>query len=220
MVECLLFVVDCSGVHRSLGTHITKGTSCGWAGSGLKRIVRSLFLDHACYTPEVVRIFESLGNEKINSIYEFLLGSIPFAPTKPTALDSHEVRIAFIQAKYAEYLFVSTSYSSESVALRRSEASNDHILVQLDPTQKQKLSQALSTGDLLSLLHTQLILHKNARSHFSFPEMIRAYRQLLEELGAFVGQMEGATVEGGDDGIVRSSTIRFLELNGLSLDSQ
>lgn len=48
------FVLECSGVHRSLGVHYSK--------------VRSLTLDD--WEPEIVKVMVELGNSIINKIYE------------------------------------------------------------------------------------------------------------------------------------------------------
>ena len=46
--------IECSGIHRKLGSHVTK--------------VRSLSLD--TWTEVNVRILELLGNERVNSVLE------------------------------------------------------------------------------------------------------------------------------------------------------
>ncbi|KAG2227925.1 hypothetical protein INT45_011948, partial [Circinella minor] len=52
----ILLCIECSGIHRSLGSHLSK--------------VRSLMLDKTSYTPEVVNILLALGNAQSNAIWD------------------------------------------------------------------------------------------------------------------------------------------------------
>lgn len=74
--------VKCCGVHRSLGTHISK--------------VLSLTLDEWS-DEEVESMIEVGGNSYANAIYEAFL---PQDFVKPTADSSHEERAKFIRSKY------------------------------------------------------------------------------------------------------------------------
>lgn len=56
-------------------------------------------LDRACYTPEVVQFLRLMGNAQANTIWGHQTARV--SPT-----DSHETKLAYIQAKYVDRMFV------------------------------------------------------------------------------------------------------------------
>ncbi|KAG0354891.1 hypothetical protein BGZ54_001436, partial [Gamsiella multidivaricata] len=102
----ILVCIECSGIHRSLGTHISK--------------VRSLTLDTTSYTKDLFDFIRSVGNNVANQIWEAnlvqpktqLQGPISDREIskiifrKPTANDAREYKVSFIRKKYSDKAFI------------------------------------------------------------------------------------------------------------------
>lgn len=84
--------IECSGIHRSLGVHISK--------------VKALILDS--WDPEQVKLMTSLGNRLVNSILETEIDEKrKFQKLSPTSNPSE--RESWIQAKYVRKQFMNHS---------------------------------------------------------------------------------------------------------------
>ncbi|XP_069790486.1 arf-GAP with GTPase, ANK repeat and PH domain-containing protein 1 isoform X4 [Narcine bancroftii] len=81
-----LMCIECSGIHRNLGTHLSR--------------VRSLDLDD--WPVELIRVMSSIGNEMANGIWE---GSAQ-GHTKPSPDSTREEKERWIRAKYEQKLFL------------------------------------------------------------------------------------------------------------------
>lgn len=82
--------IACSGVHRSMGVHLSK--------------VRSLTLDH--WEPEIVRVMNELGNEVVNKVYEATYDELMSEIERATEFCDDDVRKKWIYAKYVDKKFV------------------------------------------------------------------------------------------------------------------
>ncbi|XP_044066000.1 arf-GAP with GTPase, ANK repeat and PH domain-containing protein 2 isoform X1 [Siniperca chuatsi] len=81
-----LICIECSGIHRNLGTHLSR--------------VRSLDLDD--WPGELTQVLAAIGNHMANSIWE----SCTQGRTKPTPTATREERESWIRAKYEQRAFV------------------------------------------------------------------------------------------------------------------
>jgi Arf-GAP/SH3 domain/ANK repeat/PH domain-containing protein len=128
----IVICIECSGIHRSLGTHITK--------------IRSLTLDTHSFTPDIIEILLKVGNRVSNMVWE---GRVDRA-LKPLPTSTREQRLHYITAKYAERAFVApisttlSHYSTPEDTLLASIKKNDiqnvlyALALRADPNSKDR----------------------------------------------------------------------------------
>ncbi|GAB1295644.1 Arf-GAP with GTPase, ANK repeat and PH domain-containing protein 2 [Apodemus speciosus] len=88
-----LICIECSGIHRNLGTHLSR--------------VRSLDLDD--WPRELTLVLTAIGNDTANRVWE----SDTRGRAKPTRDSSREERESWIRAKYEQLLFLAPLSSTE-----------------------------------------------------------------------------------------------------------
>ena len=93
-----LICIECSGIHRNLGTHLSR--------------VRSLELDD--WSNELIQIMTCIGNRTLNGVYEANTAAAYAASrSKPTANSSRDDKERWIRAKYDAKAFVAPLASRE-----------------------------------------------------------------------------------------------------------
>uniref|UniRef100_A0A8C7W1E6 ArfGAP with GTPase domain, ankyrin repeat and PH domain 2 n=1 Tax=Oncorhynchus mykiss TaxID=8022 RepID=A0A8C7W1E6_ONCMY len=139
-----LICIECSGIHRNLGTHLSR--------------VRSLDLDD--WPRELTQVLTAIGNHLANSIWE----SHTQGRHKPTPNATREERESWIRAKYEQRMFVAPlpapsstgpGDTAMSVCLLSAVTERDlpRFLLLLAHSNKDQINTALSTGGAPS--HTQ-----------------------------------------------------------------
>ncbi|KAF3914693.1 hypothetical protein AA313_de0206164 [Arthrobotrys entomopaga] len=105
----IVLCIECSGIHRSLGTHISK--------------VRSLTLDVNSFTPDLTDLLVKIGNRISNSVWEARLD--PSEKLTPAA--NRETRLRFITAKYIERKYVAPISATHEEGYTADEALLDAV---------------------------------------------------------------------------------------------
>ncbi|KAF4505202.1 hypothetical protein G6O67_007177 [Ophiocordyceps sinensis] len=118
----IVLCIECSGIHRSLGTHISK--------------VRSLTLDIKSFTIDIVEVLLLIGNRVSNMVWEAKVEM----PNKPSAQATREQRLRFITAKYVERAFVEPISST----LSRYGTADETLLAAIKKNEIQQVLYALA----------------------------------------------------------------------------
>ncbi|KAF3803428.1 Protein csx2 [Colletotrichum gloeosporioides] len=118
----IIVCIECSGIHRSLGTHISK--------------VRSLTLDINSFTPDIVELLLLVGNRVSNMIWEAKLEP----GMKPGPQATREQRLRFITAKYVDRAYIEPI----SATLSRYPTPEDTLLAAIKKNEIQQVIYALA----------------------------------------------------------------------------
>lgn len=134
----ILMCIECSGVHRNLGSHISK--------------VRSIGLDE--WAPGHLSVMQTIGNELANSVWEAV---VPVNRERPTANAAREVKEAWIRSKYESKEFVAPLLQPQMVGQQLMEA-----ILKMDVRQivqclvhatPEDINATVSQKDLRTALH-------------------------------------------------------------------
>ena len=106
--------IKCSGIHRSLGTHIT--------------LVRSCTLDS--WTPSQLKIMESVGNEILNEYWE---KKLPLNFIRPNHSDPIGIK-RFIEQKYVEKRFIDENSIPPHLKISQNNTKSNPNLLEINKT--------------------------------------------------------------------------------------
>uniref|UniRef100_A0A8C2C786 ArfGAP with GTPase domain, ankyrin repeat and PH domain 1 n=1 Tax=Cyprinus carpio TaxID=7962 RepID=A0A8C2C786_CYPCA len=155
-----LICIECSGIHRNLGTHLSR--------------VRSLDLDE--WPLELIKVMSAIGNELANSVWE----ANAQGRLKPAPDASREERERWIRAKYEQKLFLASLTCTELTLgqqLLRATAEEDLriVVILLAHGSRDEVNETCGEGDGRTALHlacrkgnvviTQLLLWVRATGH-------------------------------------------------------
>ncbi|KAF3768955.1 hypothetical protein M406DRAFT_92278 [Cryphonectria parasitica EP155] len=118
----IILCIECSGIHRSLGTHISK--------------VRSLTLDITSFTPDIVELLLLVGNRVANMVWECRLDP----GLKPGPQATREQRLRFITMKYVDRSFVEPISST----LSRYPSPDETLLAAIKKNEIQQIIYSLA----------------------------------------------------------------------------
>ncbi|NXN97396.1 AGAP3 protein, partial [Rhinopomastus cyanomelas] len=133
-----LMCIECSGIHRNLGTHLSR--------------VRSLDLDD--WPSELLMVMTAIGNTLANAVWEGAVEGFP----KPTPESSREEKERWIRAKYEQKLFLAPLPQSDiplGQQLLRAVVEDDLRLVVtlLAHGTKEEVNETYGDGDGRTALH-------------------------------------------------------------------
>ncbi|XP_009081363.1 PREDICTED: arf-GAP with GTPase, ANK repeat and PH domain-containing protein 3-like, partial [Acanthisitta chloris] len=133
-----LMCIECSGIHRNLGTHLSR--------------VRSLDLDD--WPSELLMVMTAIGNALANAVWEGTVEGYP----KPTPESSREEKERWIRAKYEQKLFLAPLPQSDiplGQQLLRAVVEDDLRLVVtlLAHGTKEEVNETYGDGDGRTALH-------------------------------------------------------------------
>nr|XP_058155833.1 arf-GAP with GTPase, ANK repeat and PH domain-containing protein 1 isoform X2 [Dasypus novemcinctus]XP_058155834.1 arf-GAP with GTPase, ANK repeat and PH domain-containing protein 1 isoform X2 [Dasypus novemcinctus] len=133
-----LMCIECSGIHRNLGTHLSR--------------VRSLDLDD--WPIELIKVMSSIGNELANSVWEENSQS----RTKPSSDSTRDEKERWIRAKYEQKLFLAPLPCTElslGQHLLRATADEDlrTVILLLAHGSRDEVNETCGEGDGRTALH-------------------------------------------------------------------
>lgn len=120
----VIICIECSGIHRSLGTHISK--------------IRSLTLDLQSFTTDIVELLLLVGNRISNMVWEAKLDP----GVKPSPMATREMRLRFINAKYVDRIYIQPISSK----LSRYDSADETLIAAIKKNEIHQVIYALALG--------------------------------------------------------------------------
>jgi len=143
--------ITCSGIHRAMGTHISK--------------VRSVSLDK--WLPEHVKTMQEVGNGKAQEIWEYYL---PDNFVRPNETDTYSLE-RFIRAKYEGREWA----KKDEIKPKKKPRERDEKKEQKEkPTENKKNTEKLPAVDLLTLDETSSKASTKPDDDFEFSNFVSA----------------------------------------------
>jgi len=143
--------ITCSGIHRAMGTHISK--------------VRSVSLDK--WLPEHVKTMQEIGNGKAQEIWEYYL---PDNFVRPNESDTYSLE-RFIRAKYETREWA----KKDEIKPKKKPREREERKEQKEKlTENKKSTEKLPTADLLTLDETSSKASTKPDDDFEFSNFVSA----------------------------------------------
>ncbi|KAJ3448654.1 centaurin/arf [Anaeramoeba flamelloides] len=155
-----LICLPCSGVHRSLGVHISK--------------VRSLTLDE--WEHETLELMKVIGNDLVNEIWEKRLNEVK-GISKPNARSDRSDRQLYIEKKYRDRAFIDQRFDNldtDAVGIEMYKAIEDNDLKNLlilianradvnwKNTKKDNQTPLHTTAENGNIIFAELLIRNNS----------------------------------------------------------
>uniref|UniRef100_A0A8C3UPE0 ArfGAP with SH3 domain, ankyrin repeat and PH domain 1 n=1 Tax=Catharus ustulatus TaxID=91951 RepID=A0A8C3UPE0_CATUS len=127
----ILTCIECSGIHREMGVHISRIQSLELDKLGTSELLECVFTEFLLHiSVDILQLAKNVGNTSFNDIME---GNLPSPSPKPSPSSDMTARKEFITAKYVDHKFSRKTCASAAAKL-------------------SELLEAVKSRDLLALI--------------------------------------------------------------------